>query len=131
MAVSYTERTIEALTTLGYDVGIVERYIANAWHAKGRGVRKDLFGFIDLIAMRPGEGIIGVQSTGPDYSGHNKKIVTECREKAIKWLKSGGRLELWAWRKVLVKKGGKLKMYKPRIKKYTLEDFREVPKCQR
>jgi len=91
---------------MGFEVGMVERYI--------HFVRKriDLFGIIDIIAIRPGE-IIGVQSCGQAFSAHMKKMNES--EFTQKWLESGAGLQLWGWRKVKKKRGGKLMVYRPRV----------------
>ena len=46
-----TQRTLAALGDLGYTSGMVERWIAK----KPFGIRKDLFGIIDIIAIKAGE----------------------------------------------------------------------------
>jgi len=57
------------------------------------GKRIDLFNFIDIISIMP-KG------------------------------KAGGHIELWSWRKVKKHpRKGKLKVWRPRVKVYTLEDF--------
>jgi len=113
----HTQRTLAALKKQGYTVGMVERFIPIPG---GHGKRHDLFGFIDIIAIKEGE-ILGVQSCGSGFSEHDKKILSE--PKAVEWLKAGGKLELWAWRKIKQKRGGSRYIYQPRIKQYTLEDF--------
>lgn len=112
-----TQRTLRALEQRGCVCGMVERY--NPYSQK----RHDLFGIFDLIAMYPNQ-IYGIQSTTSDFTGHDKKILAEPR--AIEWLKCGGGIELWAWRKVKKKRGGKLMVWQPRIKSYTLDDFNEI-----
>ena len=71
-SISPTQRTLKANKNLGRKCGIVER-----WQQYGGkfGVRQDLFGFIDIIAIDEFEGIVGIQSTGQDFSGHIKKIM--------------------------------------------------------
>jgi hypothetical protein len=114
-----TQRTLKALKELygPWSSGIVERWIPKAC------VRKDLFGIIDIVVTAGDRGILGVQSTGQDFSGHHKKLTEDKREECVRWLKAGGLLELWGWRKVKVKRGGKAMVWKPRIKVYTLGDF--------
>jgi len=112
-----TQRTLRALRQEGYLCGIVERFNP---HVGKYGIRQDLFGIFDIIAITP-NGICGIQSCGQSYSEHNKRILES--EYAIEWLKAGGNIELWSWRKVLKKRGGKLKVWMPKVKKYTLEDF--------
>lgn len=116
-----TQRTLEGLKILGYKTGIVEKWNAFAWHAKGRGIRQDLFNIIDIIAMSPGsDKIVGIQSTGQDFKGHDRKITEEFRDNSLMWIQSGGGLQLWGWRKL---KRGNRKIWVPRIKIYKVEDF--------
>ena len=105
--------------------GIVERWLA---HAGPHGVRQDLFGFIDIIALAPGTGknigIIGIQSCGNSFAEHYRKITnSDCTENVIHWLSAGGRCELWAWRKVKVKRGGKAMRWAPRVAEITMADI--------
>jgi hypothetical protein len=53
---SPTKRTLAKLRKEGYLCAIVEKFNRFA------GIRQDLFGFIDILAIREGE-IIGVQTT--------------------------------------------------------------------
>ena len=82
----------------------------------------DLFGFIDLIALTG--TIVGLQITsGGNVPARVKKILHKRTYNAIAWLESGGEIEVWGWRQLLVKRGGKRKIWKPKIVKITLEDF--------
>lgn len=47
----------------------------------------------------------------------------EKAESYIKWLRSGGKLELWAWRKVKLARNRRAEVYEPRVYRFTLEDF--------
>lgn len=103
---------------------------AEYWNAyAGKfGQRKDLFGFIDIVALSPDKGIIGIQSTSAGcHSGHRAKIQnSECTENAIEWLKCGkGKTKIWliSWGKKLVKRGGKARRWTPRLEEITLEDL--------
>jgi len=118
---SNTSRTLEYLRDKGWDVGIVERF--NSFAGR-RGVRQDLFGFIDIIALGDAK-IIGVQSCGiSSFSEHDKKILDN--PLALRWLKSGGRLLLIGWGKVKLKRGSKAMRWQPRIKEYKIKDFKGV-----
>lgn len=117
MATFSYQKSKKYLEKLGYTCGKVEQPF-NPYSKK----RNDLFGIFDLIAMQPSEGIVGVQCCGFDFAEHDRKILSS--EHAITWLKSGGGLLLIGWRKILKKRGGKLKVYAPRIKTYKLEDFK-------
>ena len=123
MGISPTQRTMRALRDQGRIVDVCERWIVNPKHPGG-GFRKDLFGFIDLIVLDPEQGIVAIQSCGQSFAEHLRKITdSECTEYVIEWLKCGGRLELWGWRKLKLKRGGKAMRWTPRIKEITLEDL--------
>ena len=115
-----TQRTIAYLKDQGLICGIVERWIMNP-RLPGGGIRKDLFGFIDVITVSKADGIMAIQSCGSDYSGHLKKITIEKAEEATAWLEAGGKIILMGWRKVKKAPGLKLEVWKPRIQEITLE----------
>ena len=116
-----TQRTIRELKNLGRRCGIVERFLSNV---NVHGIRSDLFGIIDIIALDPERGVVGIQSCGNDFSGHYRKITQERYQETLDWLETpGARLELWAWRKVKVKRGGKAMRWEPRVKEITLADL--------
>jgi len=118
-----TQRTLRELRDQGRVVDICERWIINPKHPGG-GFRKDMFGFIDLIALDVEQGIVAIQSCGNSFKAHYDKMVdSECTENVLEWLRCGGRLELWAWRKLLKKRGGKAKIWVPRIREITLDDL--------
>jgi len=117
VAESPTQRTLRALEQRGCICGIVERY--NSF-AGPFGRRFDLFGFIDIIALYPNQ-IVGIQSCGASFSQHYKKIIEN--DRAFEWLKLGG-IELWGWRKVKKKRGGKLMIWKPRLHIFAEGDFK-------
>lgn len=119
---SPTQRTLSALRDLGRVCDIVERRLPKRPSAPF-GSTHDFLGFIDIIALEPGRGIVGVQSCGQSFSEHRRKIVEECNQAAHEWLRSGGRIELWGWRKLKVKRGGKAVRWTPRIEEITLEDL--------
>lgn len=120
-----TEKTLKALKEEGALCGIVERFIQHAGPVvfstvngkrmgKHTGVRKDLFGIIDIIALFPDRTrVCGVQSCGTAFSEHKKKILESAY--APIWLRYAD-LELWGWRKL---KSG----WAPRIYKFSLIDF--------
>lgn len=110
--ISPTQRTLRELKQRGCHCGIVERFNRFAGE---HGIRQDLFGIIDLVALYP-NNIAGIQCCGSDFAAHDRKISES--DMAIEWLRSGGILELWGWRKVKRKKGGKQMVWKPRIKNY-------------
>lgn len=75
--------------------------------------RIDLFNIIDVLVLD--NGFLGIQVCGSDYSSHRKKIMEEESENTRAWLESGGRLEIWGWRQLKIKRGGKAKKWVPRI----------------
>lgn len=88
------------------------------------GKRKDLFGFIDLVALDPDRGTIGIQVTsGSNHAARRKKILTDCREAALMWLRCNNLIEIWSWSKRKVKRGGKAVRWTPRVEQITLESF--------
>jgi len=120
MATSPTQRTIRELKNQGRKCGIVERF---NHHVGPHGIRQDLFGIIDIIALDPERGVVGIQTTGSDFSGHYKKLTEEMAQSTLDWLKTPGAvLELWGWRKVKLKRGGKAMVWRPRIKEITMDD---------
>lgn len=125
MSMSPTQRTMRALKDQGMVCGIVEKWNRFAVRGDGqRGVRQDLFGILDIIALDSKRGVIGVQSTGTDFAGHHKKLTEEKAQECVHWLETPGTvLELWGWRKVKVKRGGKAMIWQPRVRVYTLLDF--------
>lgn len=125
---SHMSRTIEEQKKLHRVCGIVERFCQN-YTVKRRspGIRSDLFNIFDLLAMHPETGIIGIQCCGPDYATHYRKITEEHSDKALLWLSCGrGRtsIEIWSWRFLLVKRGGKRRTWQARIKRITYDDFK-------
>lgn len=118
---SPTQRTLLAMRKKGYRSQVVERWITIPDPKPGMppGRRIDLFGFIDGISLT-GDSIVGWQATsGSNLSSRIAKIRTECREQATHWLRNGGKIELWAWRK-LSPRGTKLVRWKPVVLQMTL-----------
>ena len=113
---SPTQRTLKALREQGAIADITERYIAPIH------IRKDLFGFIDLIALVPGKGIVGVQCTSDsNRASHREKILTN--EYAPEWLKYGGKIELWTWGKHKLVRGGKAERWSANIEEITITQY--------
>lgn len=88
--VSPTQRSIRYLRDAGYYVAIVERWNPFAM------IRQDVFGWIDLIAVKAGSPILGVQVTS---CGHVAERLAKARgNKALRaWCRAGGSLEVQGW----------------------------------
>lgn len=114
---SPTQRTIKAMRDQGRLCAIAEKF--NSFVGP-YGIRQDLFGFIDIVAIDPVDGIVGIQSCGSSFSQHIDKMVGERNENMYEWLKHA-KVELWGWRKVKVKRGGKAMRWKPRIADFWIE----------
>lgn len=115
-----TAKTLVELRKRGWSAQVVERWMPHTH------VKVDLFGVIDIVAIRPAVGnlharaacgnpsgwcygcaspaqIVGIQVTGSRNSNgniatHRTKILAEPRAK--EWVAAGGALELWGWRMV-------------------------------
>ena len=92
----------------------VERYNAVTRH------HADLFGIIDLIAMT--DRLIGIQACGSDFQEHVRKALdVDHFDKLEKWLSiPGAEFQIWAWRKIKKKRGGKQMIWEPRIANFFL-----------
>lgn len=71
MGLTPTQRTLRHLRHEGLEAAIVEKF--NPYAGKF-GQRQDMFGFIDIVALCPKRGILGVQSCGQSFKEHYRKI---------------------------------------------------------
>ncbi len=123
-SMSTAARTMKEVRKQGRTVDMAQRWVVVPGHPAG-GFRKDLFGFIDLVVLDPTQGIIGVQACGADFKAHQRTIKdSKVTENALEWLACGGKVELWGWRKVKVKRGGKAMIWSPRIEIITADDIK-------
>lgn len=119
---THTSRTLKLCTDNGVTCGIVERSIP----MKPFPIRKDLFGFIDIIGIyEKKHKIVGIQSCGMSFQAHKDKILIEKREIALEWLNAGGLIWLIGWRKVKLNRGGIRMIYKPRTLNITKDMFND------
>lgn len=111
---SPTQRTLAWLREQGYHAQVVERFNSHA------GVRVDLFGIIDIIAVTPHD-TIGVQATSLGVTDRLKKIQTS--EGARHWLSAGRHRRLWivGWRKY--KKAENGKHWRPIVREVQFADL--------
>ena len=129
---SPTQRTLRALRDQGQVCAIVERFNQ---YAGPFGRREDLFGIIDVLALDPERGVVGIQCCGSDFKAHKDKILIEKAQETHDWLStkvhcpycghwsSATSLEVWSWRKVKLKRGGKAMRWKAKVEEIKMEDF--------
>lgn len=116
LLMSPTQRTLAELKSLGFQAGVVERFVRQAGPF---GKRFDLFGCIDLIAMHKDAGIFGIQATSAaNHAARRTKSLAEPRLQ--EWLIAGGRFEIWSWGKK--GKAGSRKTYQLRREELTFAD---------
>lgn len=110
---SPTQRTLKWLRDSGWQVAITER-----WCPFSRR-RIDLFGFIDLLAVRP-ESTIGVQCTSQSNAAARVTKILSLPS-AKEWL-AGGQRKIWVigWRKVK-----KSRRWEPDIREVLIGDFEQ------
>lgn len=122
MSLSPTQRTIRALKEQGGICAVVEKW--NPYGGGGHGIRQDLFGIIDVLLLDPGRGVVGIQCcAGSGFSAHWTKLTVERAQETTDWLSTPGTaLEIWAWRKTKVKRGGIAMRWEPRVQEVRMED---------
>lgn len=86
-----TARTLKKLRADGYVCQVVEQTIPHTF------IKRDLFGFADILAIKPGE-ILAVQATDATNVAHRVKKV-EALDSLQAWWDGGGRFEIWGWTK--------------------------------
>lgn len=89
---SPTQNSLDKLRKEGYTAEVVERWVPFA------NKRKDLFGFIDILAIKD-EEVLGVQCTSYGNVSARVKKITEAETTGIV-RKAGIQIEVHGWRKV-------------------------------
>lgn len=110
-----TQRSLALLRERGYLVAIVEKFV----RFPPPGHRVDLWGFVDLLAVKAGE-VLGVQVTsGAHVSERLKKIAASPHIATV--LSAGVKVVVHGW----AKKGprGKMKKWECREEPLTAADF--------
>lgn len=91
MSLTPTQLTLRTLRDEGWTAAKVEHWDAHA------GIRRDLFGIIDVVAIGPA-GTIGVQATSDsNVAARVNKIADAPTIGALR--EAGWQLEVWGWRK--------------------------------
>ena len=86
-----TQRSLEKLRRDGYVPWVVETY------AFGR--RHDLYGFIDIVAIKPRiPGVLGIQCTSTSNVSARIKKIRNLPEYQL-WLENGNHIQVWGWAK--------------------------------
>ena len=86
-------------------------WITEKWNSYTR-TREDLFQFCDILCLDE-DRTIAIQACGSDYQPHVRKIKEN--EWVRPWLKGGRELQIWSWRKLKKKRGGKAMVWKVRV----------------
>ncbi len=111
---SPTQRSIALLKERGYVTAIVER-----WNPYAR-IRQDLWGFVDILAIKEGE-MLAVQTTSGAHVGERlKKIAASPLIATV--LSAGVKVVVHGWRKVGPR--GKAKKWECREEFLTVENFK-------
>lgn len=109
-----TARTLKALRDDGWTAGVVERFNSHTL------TRHDLFGCIDIVAVRDGN-TLGVQATSGSNAAARVKKMRDTE--AVAWLRAGNALEVWGWRKVKLKRGGKAVRWQASVRPVLLSEL--------
>ncbi len=109
-----TARSLKELRRLGWTVAIVEH-----WNAYAH-IRQDLWGFADLLAMKPGFGFIAVQCCAASSNAARIDKVSSC-DAAYTFIESGGKIYVHSWGKRGPR--GKVKKWMLNETEIELKDF--------
>lgn len=99
----------------GYAVWVVEQWIQVPKHPAG-GIRRDMYNFADLVAIKVGHPILAIQTCSGDRHADHLRAIEE-NDYADIWEHAGGAIHLVSWKKraVRTKKGTSVKRWKPRV----------------
>ena len=102
-----TRLSLIELRKQGWLTQVVERWVP------GANIRRDLFGFIDIIAIK-GKCTLAIQTTSSsNVSKHMQKMLDSPALSQV--IEAGWRVELHGWRKVKLKRGGAKSVYRCRV----------------
>jgi hypothetical protein len=102
---SPTQRSLDLLRKEGYLAAVVEKFNQFA------GVRQDLFGFADIIAVNAQtRTTLAVQTTAAAGLSDRRRKVLDSGEAMI-CMAAGWKLEVHGWAKRKIKRGGKAFRY--------------------
>lgn len=89
MTTSPTQLSLRKLRDDGYTAEVVEH-----WNPHTR-TRHDLFGFVDIIAIRPGETLAVQATSGTNVAARVRKIADHTNVAAVR--EAGWRIEVHGW----------------------------------
>lgn len=121
-----TAKTLAECRKRGWPAYVCEKWIPRV------NIRKDAFGFGDVLVMDglPGSLLIQATSEKGGVAKRVRKITDDCTEHARAWLEAGNRIECWGWgQKVHRNRDGsksKVKRWTLRIVPVTLSDFEDI-----
>lgn len=126
---SNIERCLELLRSEGWHPEKAEKWIQfrgtdKTGKARTGGVRVDLFGVVDIAAIKSGQPLLGVQAcSGSGHAAHRKKALAEPRLR-IYLAGIGNVFEIWSWSQ----KGprGEKKKWAVRREAITLDQWEEA-----
>ena len=86
-----------------------------------RGIKHDLMGIIDALALSSGQ-LIAVQACGgSDHAAHMRTLTEQRRTATVRWLATGNDLHLIGWRKI-----GRPARWRPRLTLFALDFMGEL-----
>lgn len=91
MPISPTQLTLRHLRAEGWLAEVTEHWNPHA------GVRNDLFGFIDVIAIKPNETLAVQATTAANVMSRVHKIADQTNISAVR--EAGWGIEVWGWAK--------------------------------
>ncbi len=88
-----TNESRKALEADGWTCTVVEQTIPHTF------IKRDAFGFADLLACSPTRGVMLVQCTGGTSTSnfHSRVAKIRAEARAGLWLASGGRIQVHSW----------------------------------
>ena len=108
---------MEVIRAAGWDAWKLEY-----WNQWGH-ILVDAFNFIDVLAVTD-DDIVAIQITGPSgHAAHKRKILGN--QYAARWVRTGNRIQLRSWRKLVIKRGKKARRWTERIEDITPQMFEE------
>ena len=92
MAKSPTQCTLDKWRKLGYMCEVVEKTIPKTF------IKKDLFGFVDVLAVGHGE-TVAIQTTSADHVSHRGRKIEDMPERVAELRNANWRLVVEGWKK--------------------------------